>query len=152
VGVILDQLLRFAGGLVAVGLAAAFAVYGAFLAPLYYPGSDFRLPVALVFALVGNPLLIWYTYRVTAHRLAVLAPAAVWCVVWLAASGKTTEGDLLITGDNWVGLTTLFVGPLAFAAGAYLTMIRRPAASTRVEPEPSEVTASDLLREPGRSR
>jgi len=149
--VILDRLLRIAGGVVAVGLAAAFAVYGAFLAPLYFPGSDIRLPVALVFALVGNPLLTWFTYRVTAQRLAVLAPAAVWCGVWLAASGRTTEGDLLITGDNWVGLTTLFVGPLAFAAGAYLTMIRRPAAATPVDPEPAEIAAADLLREPGRS-
>jgi hypothetical protein len=121
-----DQLWRAAGGVVSVGLAAAFALYGAFFAPLYFPGSDLRMPIALVVALVGNPLLTWYTYQVTGHRLAVLAPAAVWCGVWLAASGRTTEGDLLITGDNWVGLTTLFVGPLAFAAGAYLTMIRRP--------------------------
>jgi len=151
-GLILGLLLRVAGGVVAVGLAAAFAVYGAFLAPLYYPGSDIRLPVALVFALVGNPLLVWFTYRVTGHRLALLAPAAVWCGVWLAASGRTTEGDLLITGDNWVGLTTLFLGPLAFAAGAYLTVIRRPAARTSVDPKPSEVTAAHLLRESGRSR
>jgi hypothetical protein len=149
--VIVDQLLRIAGGLVAVGLAAAFALYGAFLAPLYYPGSDIRLPVALVFALVGNPLLTWYTYQVTGHRLALLLPAGVWCAIWLAASGRTTEGDLLITGDNWVGLTTLFVGPLAFAAGAYLTMIRRRERATLVDPAPSEMAAADLLREPGRS-
>jgi hypothetical protein len=138
-----DRLLRVAGGVVSVGLAAAFAVYGAFLSPLYFPGTDIRMPVALLFALLGNPLLTWYAYEATGHRLAVLAPAGAWCGVWLAASGRTTEGDLLVTGDNWVGLVTLFVGPLAFAAGAYLTMVRKA-----VQEEPA---STKPLREAGTS-
>jgi hypothetical protein len=150
--VILDRLLRIAGGVVAVGLAASFAVYGAFLVPLYFPGSDIRMPVALVFALVGNPLLTWFAYEATGHRLAVLAPAAVWCGIWLAASGRTTEGDLLVTGDNWVGLWTLFVGPLAFALGMYLAMLsRRPAREEPVNSAAPEMAAANILREPGRS-
>ena len=137
---------RPGGGLVlAVLLAVALAVLEAFLAPLRVsdlgfsgPGEgNVRIPLALVLALVTNPLLGWFAFTTTGRRFAALLPAGAWCVVWILAAGRTTEGDLLITNDNWVGLLTLFTGPIAFAIGIYVTVLRRRVkASANSKPTP----------------
>ncbi|WP_426510139.1 hypothetical protein ACPPVO_05280 [Dactylosporangium sp. McL0621] len=107
-------------------LGAALAIIEALYSPLRIGG--WRVPVSLVMALVTNPLLGWFAYTTTRRRLAALLPAAAWCVVWVLAAGRTSEGDLIITEDNWVGLLTLFAGPLAFAIGIYISTLRsRPA-------------------------
>jgi len=45
--------------------------------------------------------------------------------VMLVAGNETGGGDLLITGDNWVGVSTILLGAVAWAAAAYLLMFRR---------------------------
>ncbi|GAA1522083.1 hypothetical protein GCM10009827_042670 [Dactylosporangium maewongense] len=134
----LDIVITIGGLVVAVLLAVALAVFEAFLAPLRVSDlglsgtgtSNMRIPLALVLALVTNPMLGWFAFTTTGRRFAALLPAGAWCVVWILAAGRTTEGDLLITNDNWVGLLTLFAGPLAFAIGIYVTALRQRVAGS----------------------
>ncbi|GAA0718661.1 hypothetical protein Drose_04975 [Dactylosporangium roseum] len=121
----LDVGITVAGLVVATLLALALAIVEAFLAPLRLNGSGMRLPISLVLALVTNPLLGWFAFVTTGKRLAALLPAAAWCVVWILAAARTSEGDLLIADSNWVGLLTLFAGPMAFAIGIYVAALRR---------------------------
>ncbi|GAA2589548.1 hypothetical protein GCM10010399_19560 [Dactylosporangium fulvum] len=121
----LDVGITVAGLVVATLLALALAIVEAFLAPLRLNGSGMRLPISLVLALVTNPLLGWFAFVTTGKRLAALLPAGAWCAVWILAAGRTSEGDLLITDNNWVGLLTLFAGPMAFAIGIYVTALRK---------------------------
>jgi hypothetical protein len=118
-----DLALKLAGAVVVTGLGGVFGLFEAFLSPLRIPGSTY-LPISLVLAVVGNPALAWWAGQVTGRRLAALLPAAAWCVVWFLAATKTAEGDLLITGGNWVGLITLLAGPISFALGVYVPVIR----------------------------
>jgi hypothetical protein len=128
--------LSWVGGVIAVALAFVSAVWEAFLTPLAWQWQSgehvhyVRLPVALVCAVVGNAALAWFTREVTGKTLAVLAPFAAWTAPMLIAAGRTSEGDLILTSNNWVGLVTMFAGALSFAVAAYwLTMrsLRRPA-------------------------
>jgi hypothetical protein len=125
-----DIAITIAGLLVVTLLGAALAIIETLYSPLRVGG--FRVPVSLVLALVTNPLLGWFAYTTTRRRMAALLPAAAWCVVWILAAGRTTEGDLIITDDNWVGLLTLFAGPLAFAIGIYISTLRQRVAPTRM--------------------
>ncbi|MEV4509822.1 hypothetical protein AB0K00_12785 [Dactylosporangium sp. NPDC049525] len=134
----LDITITIGGLVVAVLLAVALAVFEAFLAPLHVSDlglsdtgkGNLRIPLALILALVTNPLLGWFAFTTSGRRFAALLPAGAWCVVWILAAGRTTEGDLLITNDNWVGLLTLFCGPLAFAIGIYVSALRHRVAAT----------------------
>jgi hypothetical protein len=108
-----EPALRVLTILVAIGLGAVSASYEALLSPLYWHG--WRLPLALLLAVVGNPLLVWFTYLGTGRLLALLAPVIAWLAVMLLGAGRTTEGDLLFTGDNWVAFATVIAGSLAFA-------------------------------------
>jgi hypothetical protein len=116
-----DLALRVLGGVVAVAGALVTAVIEVFLAPLRV--GTVRVPISLVLAVVGNLVLVWFTYRATGKRAAVALPALVWMVVMVRAAGRTAEGDLLLTGDNWVGLVTILGGTVAFAAGAYRLIV-----------------------------
>jgi hypothetical protein len=100
-------------------------LYEAFLAPLWVPGLHVRAPIALVLALVGNPAIAWFAYAATGRRATAVLPAIAWSLVWFVGASRTTEGDLVITANNWVGLVTLFLGPAAFAGGVYLSVLRQ---------------------------
>ena len=129
----LDLGLKIVGAVVATGRGALAGLYEASLVPLRLPHSTY-LPVALVLALVGNPVLSWFAGAVTGHRAAALLPAAAWCVIWYASASRTTEGDLIITGGNWVGLVTLLAGPIAFALGVLIPVMREQRRGLRVKP------------------
>ena len=111
------------GAVVSVALGALTGAYEAFLAPLRLPHGPY-LPVALVLAVLVNPVLAWFAGMVTGRRMAGILPAVGWFVVWYLASARTREGDLLITGNNWVGLATLLAGPVAFALGIFVPALR----------------------------
>jgi len=117
-----ERLLSIAGAVVATGLGAVLGLFEAFLTPLRIPHSTY-LPVALVLALIANPALSWFAAEVTGRRLAAILPAFAWCAVWFVAASKTNEGDLIITGNNWVGLVTLLAGPIAFALGVFIPVM-----------------------------
>lgn len=116
------RLLAVAGAIVATGLGAVLGLFEAFLTPLRLPHSTY-LPVALLLAIIGNPALSWFAAEVTGKRFAAILPAGAWCAVWFIAATKTREGDLIITGNNWVGLVTLLAGPIAFALGIFLPVM-----------------------------
>lgn len=141
----LDIAITIGGLVVVVLLAAALALFEGFLAPLRVSdlglsstgGNNMRIPLALVLALVTNPLLVWFAFVTTGRLFAALLPAGVWTVLWFLAAAPTTERDLLITNDNWVGLTTLFAGPIVFAIAVYvLTLRARVAASANSKATP----------------
>jgi hypothetical protein len=117
--------LAWVGALLAVALSVVSAVWEAFLTPLSYQWSggghlhSVRLPAAVVLAVIGNAALVWFTRKVTGRTIVVLAPFLAWIVPMLFASGRTREGDLVVTGNNWVGLVTIFAGATTFAVAAY---------------------------------
>jgi hypothetical protein len=129
---------RVLGFVIALLLAALSAAFEAFLAPLYW-GST-RLPVSLVAAVVGNIALVYFAYVVTGRRLAAVGPALVWVVVMVAAASRTSEGDLVLTDNNWVGIGTMLAGSVAFALAGYrlvLTAMRPSRAAPPAPPEPA---------------
>jgi hypothetical protein len=117
------------GGLaVATGLGAVTAVWEAFLTPV--SAHTTRIPVALVLAVVGNAALVWFTREVTGRLALGVLPAGAWVAVMFLAAGQTTERDLILTSNNWVGLATMFAGALTFAITGYWFAIRKPLRST----------------------
>ena len=113
----LDLALRWFGLVLVTVLGAAVALVDIGFAPLHWHG--WRIPLTLLLAVVGNPLLVWLAVAVTGWRGAWGAPAGAWCVVWFAASFRRPEGDLLILPNNWVGVATTLLGPVAFGAAVF---------------------------------
>jgi hypothetical protein len=131
-----DPAGRVLGFVVALLLAAISAAYEAFLTPLYW-GST-RLPVSLVMAVVGNLALVYFTYVVTGRRLAAVGPAVVWVAVMVAAASRSSEGDLVLTDNNWVGIGTMLAGSVAFAVAGYRLVL------TTAKPRPPTAPPADL--------
>jgi hypothetical protein len=117
-----DLLYRIAGLIVGVLLAIATGVAEAVLTPTYI--GSVRSPLAPILALVGNAGIVWFVWTVARRAGLALIPGAVWFVVMIIASSKTSEGDLIITG-TWVGLLTLLLGSLGWAGAGYVTILRR---------------------------
>lgn len=125
-----ERLLRAWGLVVAAGLGAVSAAYEAFLTPLMLRWTSggqlhtLRLPVALAVAVAGNLALVWFAYTVVGRVAGAFAPAAAWTLAMVAAAKQTDAGDLVLTGNNWVGLVTMLVGVLAYAGGVYWLVLR----------------------------
>lgn len=111
-----ELVLRAVGLTVAVWGAVLLALIGAFLTPLRLGGV--LVPVSIPLAVAGNLGLIWFVRITTGWRGLVLVPGLVWVAVLLLASGRTTEGDLLVA--NWVGPVSLLAG----ATTVGLTLLR----------------------------
>jgi hypothetical protein len=129
----LDLGLKIIGAFVVTGLGAFTGLFEALLVPLRLPHSTY-LPLSLVLAVIMNPLLSWGAAVATGRRGAAILPAGAWCVVWFLSASRTTEGDLIITGGNWVGLVTLLVGPIAFAVGVLVPVLVEQRRGLRVKP------------------
>jgi len=127
----LDLTIKVAGVVIATLLGVATGLFEAFWAPLRLGGH--RVPLVAVAALVLNPLLVWLAYWTSGRRLAALGPGLGWLVVMLAGAGRTTEGDLVLAGDNWVGLLTITTGSLAFGLAGYRLIL---AGGPRPRPAP----------------
>jgi hypothetical protein len=119
---------RVAGTLVGIGLAIATAVWETVLSPMHVTigHSTFRLPIALLIAVVGNAGIVFFTHQVTGKLGLAMIPAVAWLIVVFTAGTKTSEGDLLITGDNWVGITLILLGSLAWAGAGYWLIVAAP--------------------------
>jgi hypothetical protein len=53
-------------------------------------------------------------------------PWALWTLFMLFAAGvRTTEGDYLLGGNDWVALVMILVGSLSFAVFSYRAILRR---------------------------
>ena len=121
-----------AGGLIVALLATVVtAVVELYLTPLRIAGVP--IGVAVLFAAAANWGLAWFAEYTTGRRWAIAVPWAVWTALMLFAAGaRTTEGDYLVSGDDWVALVMILVGSLIFAVYAYRailgrTVVRRPA-------------------------
>ena len=100
------------------------AVYGVFITP--FRVGAVLVPVALVFAVVGNLVLIWFAHGVTRNRWLALLPGAIWLVITFAASGRTTEGDLVLYQSNWVATAYLFAGAATITVAGYRILTAAP--------------------------
>lgn len=118
---------RVAGTVVGVGLGAMSALWEVMISPMHVTvgHSLIRVPLATLLAVVGNLALVWGTRLVTGKTSLALLPGLAWFLVMLAASTKTGEGDLLITSDNWVGLTAILFGAAAWVGSGYVLAYRR---------------------------
>jgi hypothetical protein len=125
--------LRVAGGVIAVVAALVTAVAELMIAPLRLGGH--LIGVAVVATVLGNLVLGWFAYTTVGRKWAVALPAAAWLALMVTASGRTTEGDLLLVGpkgdavvdaDSWVGVGMILAGSIAFAVVGFRLMIAQP--------------------------
>ncbi|WP_192772075.1 hypothetical protein [Plantactinospora soyae] len=119
----LDVALRVVGGLLAVAAAALTAVLELMLATLRVGGV--LIGVSALLAVLANVALSWFAPRAVGRRWALALPAVVWFMLMVVAAGGTSEGDVLIAGNNWVGLVMIFAGSMAFAVMGF-RMIMAP--------------------------
>ncbi|WP_433792083.1 hypothetical protein [Actinoplanes sp. CA-252034] len=85
-----------------------------------YTGSGAPLPIAVPLAIGVNLAISWFAVTTTGRRWAAGPPWALWTLIMLAAAGtRTSEGDYLVGGTNWVALVTILAGSLTFAVYVY---------------------------------
>jgi hypothetical protein len=134
-----EPLLRIAGLVVVIVAAFVSAVFELFLST--FRAGDFvsvwggdpigsgggpPIPVAIVLAVVLNYGIAWFAVTTTGRRWALGPPWALWTLVMLIAAGvRTSEGDYLVSGDNWVALVMILLGSLTFAVYAYRMIMKR---------------------------
>ncbi|MFC6014851.1 hypothetical protein ACFP2T_01390 [Plantactinospora solaniradicis] len=110
---VLDVALRVVGGLLAVAGAVVTAVLELMLSTLRVGGV--LIGVSALLAVLANVALSWFAPRAVGRRWAFALPAIVWFMLMVVAAGGTSEGDVLIANNNWVGLVMIFGGSVAFA-------------------------------------
>jgi hypothetical protein len=120
----LDVALRVAGGVVVVVGAVATALLELILSTVRVSGTLVGVSVPL--AVVANVALSWFAHAAVGGRLAVMLPAAPWFVLMGAAAIRTSEGDLLLAGDNWVGLAMIVAGAMTFAVMGFRQVLAPP--------------------------
>ena len=114
---VLDGALKAAGGLVAVVATVVTAAVEIFYVPLRVGGV--LVGASVVLAVVANVALVRFTVAATGAKSAALLPPLVWFGLMMLASSRQVEGDILLPGNNWVGLATIFAGSLAFGVAGY---------------------------------
>ncbi|WP_433394386.1 hypothetical protein [Micromonospora sp. KLBMP9576] len=124
----LDLALRVAGGLVAVLGGTLTAVLELLLATLRVGGQ--LIGVSVLVAVVANIALSWFAHEAVGRRWAVVLPATPWFVLMAVAAVRTAEGDLLVSGDNWVGLAMIVAGAMTFAVMGFRQILAPPTVRT----------------------
>ena len=72
------------------------------------------------------PTLPEHRITMSWRRWALAPPWALWTLMMLLAAGvRTSEGDYLLSGNDWVGLVMILVGSLTFAVYSYRMILRR---------------------------
>ena len=121
----IDLGLRIAGGVLAVVAALLSGLLELFFVPLRAGGL--LLGLAALAAVPINVALAWFALHTVGRRWAVGLPWAAWTVLmFFGASVRTTEGDYLVSGDNWAALVLILLGSLAFAVYTYRLILRGP--------------------------
>ncbi|WDZ85181.1 hypothetical protein [Micromonospora cathayae] len=131
---LLDLALRVAGGAIAVFGGVLTAVLELVLAGLRVGGQ--LIGVSVLVAIVANVALSWFAHAAVGRRWAVVLPALPWFAMMVVAAGRTDEGDLLLVGDNWVGLAMIVAGAMTFAVMGFRLIIAPV-------PPPAPVTRPD---------
>lgn len=113
-----SALIRATGLVVTVVATLVTAVVELYLTPLRIAGVP--IGASVLFAVAVNWVLAWFVLHTTRRRWAVGVPWVLWTVIMLFAAGaRTTEGDYLLGGDDWIALVMILVGSLSFAVFAY---------------------------------
>jgi hypothetical protein len=116
-----DLALRIAGGVIVVVAAVLTAVLELLFATLRVGGQ--LIGVSVVVAVVANAALSWFAHRTVGRGWAIGLPAVVWFGLMVGAAGGTSEGDILLAGNNWVGLAMIVAGSMTFAIMAFRIII-----------------------------
>ena len=123
-GAAAETAVRVGGLVVAVAATVVTAAAELILTPLRVGGVP--VGVAILVAAVANWALAWFALTTTGRRWAMGVPWALWTLIMLFASGvRTTEGDYLLGGNDWVALVMILVGSLSFAVFSYRAILRR---------------------------
>ena len=118
---------RALGLVVILVLAAELAIWEAFLVPLRGFGTS--LPVAAVFALLGNVLVARAGAVVWGSRVGAVLPGVVWLGLALTLGTRTAAGDLIVVGTG-MGVAFLVAGTIGAVLGA-ATAPYRPSVQNR---------------------
>ncbi|MGW5560616.1 hypothetical protein ACWER9_25760 [Micromonospora sp. NPDC003944] len=110
---LLDLGLRLVGGIVVVVAGVLTGVLELLLATVRVGGQ--LIGVSVLLAIGANIALSWFAYEAVGRRWAVALPAVPWFALMAVAAVRTSEGDLLLAGDNWVGLAMIVAGAMTFA-------------------------------------
>lgn len=136
---VVDLVLRVAGGVLAAFGGVLTAVLELVLAGARVAGQ--LIGVSVLVAVVANVVLSWFAHTTVGRRWAVVLPALPWFAMMVVAAGRTDEGDLLLTGDNWVGLAMIVAGAMTFAVMGF-RLILAPPAGPRSTTGPQSTTGS----------
>ncbi|MEV4636361.1 hypothetical protein AB0J80_03320 [Actinoplanes sp. NPDC049548] len=121
----LERLVQAGGVVVALVATVLSALLELFMTPLRIGGTP--IGVAILLAAVANYAISWFAVSTVGRRWALAPPWAVWtAIMFFAAGGRTTEGDYLVSGKDWVALVMILVGSLSFAVFAYRAILKGP--------------------------
>jgi hypothetical protein len=89
-------------------------------------GGGPLIGLSVLLAIAGNLGIAWFAVTTTGRRWAVGPPWALWTLLMLFAAGvRTSEGDYLVSGTNWVAVAMILIGSLAFAIYTYRLILKR---------------------------
>jgi hypothetical protein len=161
-----DLTLRVAGTVAGLLLAFLTALWEIFLSPLH--AGRVPLPVSPILAVLTSLGLVWFTRAVTGRTGLALLPGVVWFGTMVIAANRTHEGDLLMPGNDYMGLVAILagcaawglagyrmvlggrpVGPFAAPATTAPAQTGRPAARTPTSPTPKPGARSAAAPKPG---
>ena len=110
---LLDLAARLVGAIVVAVAGVVTGVLELLLATVRVGGQ--LVGVSVLLAIGANIVLSWFAYEAVGRRWAVALPAVPWFALMVVAAIRTNEGDLLLAGDNWVGLAMIVAGAMTFA-------------------------------------
>lgn len=120
-----DVALRLVAGVLSVAAAVLTAGLELLFATLRVGG--YLIGVSALIAVLANVALSWFAVRAVGSGWAIALPALTWFVVMVLAAGGTAEGDILLAGNNWVGLAMIVAGSMTFAVMAFrMVLAPRP--------------------------
>ncbi|MEH0935645.1 hypothetical protein [Micromonospora psammae] len=119
-----DLALRVVGGLVSLLGGVLAALLGLLFSTVRVGGQlvGVSVPVTIAAAIA----LSWFAYATVGRKWAVALPALPWFVLMSVAAVRSDEGDLLVAGDNWVGLGMITAGAMTFAVMAFRQILGPP--------------------------
>ncbi|MFI6260732.1 hypothetical protein [Micromonospora sp. NPDC051006] len=121
---VVDVGLRVAGGLVAVAAGVLTGVVELLFATARIAGQ--LVGVSVLVAIAANIVLSWFAHEAVGRRWAVALPAVPWFLLMAVSAVRTSEGDLLLAGDNWVGLAMIVAGAMTFAVMGFRQILAPP--------------------------
>ncbi|MEV4658383.1 hypothetical protein [Micromonospora sp. NPDC049301] len=123
---LLDLSLRLAGAIVVVVAGVLTGVLELLLSTVRVGGQ--LIGVSALLAVGANIALSWFAHEAVGRRWAVALPAVPWFALMAVAAVRTSEGDLLLAGDNWVGLAMIVAGAMTFAVMGFRQILAPPPA------------------------